>query len=519
MKRSVLTTILVLLLLPFQQEKNHAAYNDDSGYKAAADLLNKGLYLEALGMYQEIVIHSDNARNKAKALLYMGNIYSLFLDRYDDALNQFRKVINEHPESPEARDALFNSGMVLYEDGRFKDAYAYFSKYIQKYPDGLHKHSALIWADSAKARMHEKKSSSPSGTLSLESDAIIRVLVQETSNRITLHSVNPIKISDGYSGKLFYTDNSAVVIAKSGPYLSANGHVIKASRYRIESEGTIMLNGRRFRGIFDFVLDADRFQVVNHLPLEQYLYGVIPLEMSPRWPKAALMAQAVASRTYALYIKSKSEDKPFDVVATTASQVYGGFDREVNAATQAVDSTRGQVMIHNGKLIIAYFHANSGGYTEDAQLVWGVNLPYLKATPDRFSEQLPNNLWEYTLDFKELRNRLNQYGLNIGNIRTLISFDKTHSGRMRRIRILADNGSHTLESNAFRIKVDPTKMKSTLVQMESHNNAVFIRGKGYGHGVGMSQWGAKCMAEKGFNYLDILKHYYTDIEIVALRSS
>jgi stage II sporulation protein D len=239
--------------------------------------------------------------------------------------------------------------------------------------------------------------------------------------------------------------------------------------------------------------------------------------MTPSWPKAALMAQAVASRTYALYIKSKSMDKPFDVVAATASQVYGGFDAETNASTQAVDLTQSEVMIHDGKLIIAYFHSNSGGYTEDAQNVWGADLPYLKAAPDRYSEYYANNAWEYHLGYRDLRDRLNQYGLKIGKIQKLMFLDRTLSGRMRRIDILSDNGSHMLESNAFRIKVDPAKLKSTLMSFESDENTILIRGKGYGHGVGMSQWGAKRMAEEGMDYRKILNHYYKDVDIVSLK--
>jgi len=177
------------------------------------------------------------------------------------------------------------------------------------------------------------------------------------------------------------------------------------------------------------------------------------------------------------------------------------------------------VIVHDGKLIVAYFHSDSGGYTEDARFVWGADLPYLKAAPDGYSEGHFNGTWEYSLAFDELRDRLNQYGLNIGRIRDVVLLDKTGSGRTQHIRVVSDNGSQILESNAFRIKVDPAKMKSTLLHIETTGNGIHLAGKGYGHGVGMSQWGAKRMAEQGYNYREILKHYYKDIDIVLLLHS
>jgi len=512
-KRMGFITVIALLLLPSLQGKDFAAYYDDSAYQTAANLLNQGLYLEALGIYQEIANFSDDQESKAKALLYMGNVYSLFLDRYTDALKQYAKIIQEYPQSLASQEAIFNSGMVLYESSEFKSAYDYFSLYIQKYPDGLQKQSAEIWADSAQNRMHEKQSKPPSPTLPVVSDSTIRVLIQDASEKATIRSENTIKVMDSFSGK------GVVTVKKTNPFVTINNVEFNHAQCRIEAEGGIViLDGRQYRGAFHIIAGENGVQIINHLPLEQYLYGVIPREMSPIWPKSALMAQAVASRTYALYIKSKSKDKPFDVVAATASQVYGGFDAEVNTSNQAVDLTQSQVMTHDGKLIVAYFHSSSGGYTEDAQNVWGADLPYLKAAPDRYSEYYPNNAWEYRLGYRDLKDRLNQYGLNIGKIQKLMFLNKTRSGRMRSINILSDNGSHILQSNAFRIKMDPTKLKSTLMSIESDANTLLIRGKGYGHGVGMSQWGAKRMAEEGMDYRKILKHYYKDVDIVVLKN-
>jgi len=228
------------------------------------------------------------------------------------------------------------------------------------------------------------------------------------------------------------------------------------------------------------------------------------------------MAQAVAARTYALYIQSKSKDKPYDVVSTTSSQVYGGYNAEAPRSTSAVDRTRGQVITHKGKLIVAYFHSSSGGHTEDAKNVWSADMPYLKGTPDRFSEHNPGSTWDCMVRYEDLSDRLNRYGLDVGNVRTLEKIGETRSGRALKFRVISDKGSYELGSNAFRMKVGATTLKSTLVGIEIDGSGIRIKGKGYGHGVGMSQWGARQMAAEGFGYQDILKHYYRDVDIVAL---
>jgi len=132
------------------------AYNDAYGFKIAGDFLNKGMYLEAVGTYQEIAVYSDNFNNRAKALLFIGTTYSLYLDQYDSALKEFENVMKVYPDSPAAEDALFNSGMVLYEKGEFKKAYEFFRQYMAKYPNGIRRLSAEVWADSSNSQYNYK---------------------------------------------------------------------------------------------------------------------------------------------------------------------------------------------------------------------------------------------------------------------------------------------------------------------------------------------------------------------------
>jgi stage II sporulation protein D len=227
----------------------------------------------------------------------------------------------------------------------------------------------------------------------------------------------------------------------------------------------------------------------------------------------------VAARSYALYIKQKSTDKPYDLMATTASQVYGGFDAEDAASTLAVDATRGEVMTYDGRLTIAYFHANSGGFTESAKNVWVADLPYLRGVRDRYSDNIPDSDWGIFLSYLTIQSRLNQYGLNVGPISGIRPIDISVSGRPLKVVVESARGHTTLKSNDFRLKVGARTLRSTLFHLRDTRGGVRFFGKGFGHGVGMSQWGAYRMAEAGHDYRDILQHYYKGIQITSLKSS
>ena len=521
------TCLFFVLILPiffgYAGKTAIGAYNDTRGFKTAARLLNNGMYLEALSAYQEISIYSDKQENRARALLFMGTTYSLYLDQHDAALKQFDQIIKTCPTSPAASDAVFNSGMVLYETGKFKRAYAFFKNYLEKHPYGLRRQSAEVWADSAKAqisqiRKPEEIASVPLHKRDIE-DTNIRVLIKNKAEKITVYSEHNISLYNPFSKKIIYHGLGPVIFTIQGEKLAANGRKLDLHICIVKTDGkTIMIDNRRFRGDLTILADSKSLSVINNIPVEQYLYGVVPKEMPHNWTKEALKAQSVAARTYALYIKKKSADKSYDVQSTTASQVYGGFDSEKKESNLAVDETRGEVITYDGKLIVAYFHSSSGGHTEDSKNVWSADLPYLKGIPDSFSANIPNNEWSFFVSYNDIQNRLNKYGLDIGQIRGLNAVGESRSGRLLRLSVIAKNGTTELKSNDFRIKVGATRLKSTLIEITPDHDGILFTGKGYGHGVGMSQWGANMMAKKGFDYQDILKHYYQSIKIVALNT-
>ncbi|NLT96402.1 MAG: SpoIID/LytB domain-containing protein [Clostridia bacterium] len=354
--------------------------------------------------------------------------------------------------------------------------------------------------------------------------------------------------------------------------------------------------GKRFRDTLLIENFNGKLNVINIIGVERYLYGVVGAEMGSNAPDEALKAQAVVSRTYALYHKENSKNG-YDLGTNTNWQVYGGYDMEVLSGQRvknAVDATRGQVIYYDNTLIQAFFHANAGGYTENSENVWSAVIPYIRAVPspgDLYALHYPAQdggwpantyQWTKTFTLPELAMQLAAYNSNnptdqvqVGNIVDIkISRqgvnpnssprgylpEETPSGRVTELEIVGTRGSKTffrdgirsvfgLRSTLFDVFFDSTVEVLAAAQKAIYNTGdklvalgvnglaeklngsnsyyyvqdidgvktipktfsqITFNGRGYGHGLGMSQWGARGMAAQGYNYLQIIQHYYNN---------
>jgi stage II sporulation protein D len=286
--------------------------------------------------------------------------------------------------------------------------------------------------------------------------------------------------------------------------------------------GLVYIGDRWYRGKVVVVPTAKGLTAVNYVDLEQYLYSVLGSEMSCNWPTEALKAQAVAARSYALFQRQKSANDVFDVGDTAGWQVYEGIAKECNTTQAAVNSTAGQVLTHNGKIIEAVFHSSSGGHTENCEDVWVQALPYLRAVPDfDLHDRNPNAKWTASFSRSTLSSRIS----GVGNVISLQP-ELTPNGRVRRMKVVGDQGSRTLTGEAFRSALG---LKSTLFQVTSGSDrtsgvksntapdSFIINGRGWGHGLGLSQWGAFNLALQGRNYQQIVLHYYKGTALAKIQ--
>jgi len=281
-----------------------------------------------------------------------------------------------------------------------------------------------------------------------------------------------------------------------------------------------------YRGDFEFRNTGGGLTVINKLGIEEYLYGVVSAEMQASFPLEAIKAQAVAARTYLISSLGNYSVHGYDILATQNSQVYKGHTTEHSTGVQGVNATRGEVMIFRGRPIFAFFHASSGGYTENSEDIWNAELPYMRAKPDPLDKNNdnPHYNWSVTYSQQELVNKLAQQNHNFQVVSDIQVEEFTSSGkRVKRLCItgIGENGSPKTISVANGDNVRyALGLKSAMFSLEKkvdeqgRLSQVTLRGNGWGHGLGLSQWGARGMAGEGYNYRDILQYYYTGVSIV-----
>lgn len=280
---------------------------------------------------------------------------------------------------------------------------------------------------------------------------------------------------------------------------------------------------RRYRGNMEFRVENGGLTAINELNIEDYLRGVVPAEMPSKWPLEALKAQAVAARNYAIQRVEVTRGSSYNVFSDRLSQVYGGYDAESPATNMAVEETRGVVMTCKGRLITAFFHSSSGGCIENSEDIWKDPLPYIKYKEDPYDKNDRHYNWQVDYTAEELAKQLKSYGYDFEKVADIKELERTSSGkRVKKILVTGrDSTGQPLQVEIF--NADKVRfalgLKSAVFTMSKVYNedkelsAVNIKGSGWGHGLGMSQWGARGMAEQGYNYQDILKYYYSDITL------
>ncbi len=274
---------------------------------------------------------------------------------------------------------------------------------------------------------------------------------------------------------------------------------------------------RPYRGLIELrTTPAGRLTVINEVDLEEYLYGVVKMEMDPRWPNEALKAQAVAARTLALSSLNRFQAEGYDVRATTDSQVYGGVLAEDSRTTAAVDDTRGMVMTYQGRFILSAYHSDSGGHTESSEYVWGGSYPYLRGVPDPYANDAAGHEWQSRMDLPTLEERFRRAGKPISGLAGIDAGTFSPSGRVLTLYLRTSRGPVEMKATELRAILGADVLRSTLFTVRvipGEITVVEFSGRGSGHGVGMSQWGARGQALQGRGYNEILRYYYANVTV------
>ncbi len=349
---------------------------------------------------------------------------------------------------------------------------------------------------------------------------MVRVAIVRDARELNLAIDGPYTFVDmdsfkviGQGHRLF---KARVRLLDKGLFMGMSVYPSKRLMIKPVKDASIIINNHAFRG--DVLLirtPNNRITAINSIDIEDYIKGVLYEEVSNRWPIEALKAQAVASRSYTLYKMDLSRHSDYDVTNDIYSQVYGGRDSERYRTGLAVERTSGQVLSYHDKILPAYFHATCGGMTEDAKELWNIDLPPLRGVPCMFCQNSPHMHWKKNMRLRDIQLELNRRGYKIGLIKNIEILGRDRSDRIKNLKIIGRDGSEvTVAGKDFREILGPNDLKSNNYTITMRGYYVDFVGKGWGHGVGMCQWGARGMAEQHFNYKQILAYYYPGAQLM-----
>lgn len=334
-------------------------------------------------------------------------------------------------------------------------------------------------------------------------DEAIRVAVVKSAAEVAI---------DG--SEMLVTVDGGIPLALTVPVTlkpSRDGVLVNGRAYRevrFSAAGAVFVNSKPYRGIAEVVRGDGGLTVVNQLPLEEYLVGLINCEISSAWPIDAVKAQAVIARTYALNRKALRQNALYHLESSVIDQVYDGCLIEDSRARRAVQETEGQVLTFGGAIIQAFYHSNCGGSTEAAENVWGASLPYLKGVDCQYCLGSPSGNWEVKISLAELEERLRAAGHKVGGIVDVRQGPFNSRGRLKNIQLVMQRGTLSVGGDQFRKAIGYGVIKSTRFSVRVAKGEAMFAGTGNGHGVGLCQWGAKQRALDGFEYGEILAYYY-----------
>ena len=277
-------------------------------------------------------------------------------------------------------------------------------------------------------------------------------------------------------------------------------------------DGLVKYNDKRYRGAIVMCMCGEDFYVVGKLKMEDYVKGVTPAEMPAKWHLEAVKAQAVCARTYAMRYDYDSNPPAYDICKTQQCQVYIGYEHEHENSNLAVDQTRGEVAVYDGELIGTYFHSTSGGMTENSENVWVEPLPYLKGVESPGEEISSGHTWMHVYSNEDFSRRIYKAGKkDIGQVYAWSDVKRGMSPRVTSCQFSGTDGKVQLSGSKVQYYLD---LEDRWIDVLFIPGKVVVVGHGYGHGVGLSQYGARARAIEGMNYKQILKHYYTGIDVV-----
>jgi len=354
-----------------------------------------------------------------------------------------------------------------------------------------------------------------------ESNIIVRVCVIDEADSVKLslkgpyyiyplHSDEAIKGGDGLATRVRATKGGILLGREE---LKTGGITIK-----VAEDAGILVNSLRLRGYIDIIRTGSlKLIVVNHLEIDRYLCGVLYNEVSHFWPLEVLKAQAIAARTFALYQRRQNKARDYDLRSDIYSQVYRGSDSEKWTTNKAVFLTSRLVLTYNGDIFPAYYHANCAGMTEAASNLWNINTPPLRGVECPYCKYTRHYKWSDRIPLEDIRTKLVAAGYKIGEIESIVVLSRNKSNRAEKLEVKDTAGTVVIiTAKDFRQILQSNTIRSTNFEVDIKGGTAVFDGFGWGHGVGMCQWGAYGMSKLKKSAAEILQFYYPGAKVTKV---
>jgi len=342
----------------------------------------------------------------------------------------------------------------------------------------------------------------------------VKILISEDKNDLVLTASAPFKVKDLQTNKTYKIKQGGTfgIQNNKGEITCGSVKSKKGFLLTLNKDGaSFELNKNKYNGILEITPTKNGVNVIETLDLENYLLGVLPYEMSYSWPVEALKAQAVAARTYTLKSIEDKKTGDFDLYSDIRSQMYKGSFTVYDNVKKAVEETKGQVLTYKGNKFYTYYHANCGGHTDPAPWLKDPIKP-LSGNTCGYCKHAKTYTWKATLNKNTVQQFLKKNNIK-GNFKKIKIGKRFSSGRAKTLVLITNKTRKEVSCNDFRIAVGSTLMKSCFL---TDISGLKLEGRGYGHGAGMCQEGAKGMAQADKNYKDILKRYYPGADITKI---
>lgn len=339
----------------------------------------------------------------------------------------------------------------------------------------------------------------------------IRVLFVETEDALNVAGVGLSVLSPGGPPPTATPEPPSVRVEVVGGALVSDETRCSAEGCVFEAPGGLSVNGSPpLPGRLEVTVAGERLLAVLELPVETYLRGVVSAELPASWSLETKMAQAIAARSYALAHlgAAQSPESPFDVQSNTLDQVYRPHENA--GAALAVERTRGQVLAAEGSLVEAFYHSTCGGRTEDPHDIWPDARPFPWAITCTTCTQAPRYTWQVRIS----RRRVATVSPDLAHVDRVTVSRRSTSGRALEVAVIDGEATTTMPAPTFRRAIGTSRLGSTFFEARTTGGAITFEGRGFGHGVGMCQWGAEGLVAEGQDHRAVLAHYYRGTMIV-----